>query len=881
MTPKWLHEFLSPSAARRRPRSGLRVESLESRTVPTVSYSTAGSVYSQNFNGLPNTGTFDVSGSGTTPVALDAAPISATGVGTNDWFFARTGGDTTRFEAGDGSSGTGAAVSYGAAGNTERALGLLASDTNTSVVGVVFVNNTGGALTSFTLTYTTEQWRRGDNPAGGVLEFAYSVGGSSITSGTFVDVPTLNSASPNRAAAINTANDGDAAANRRTVTVVVGGFTWANGETFVLRWSDINNRLSDDALALDDVSFSASGIALAVTSGGSGASAAIAQSEASVGVTTVTSNALASGATRTYSVSGGADVNLFQIDPATGALRFKAAPFFSNPADANGDNVYQVVVRVVAGPLVDDQALTVTVLNTAGISTGVNDSYTFTPNTPLVVTAATGVLANDRIGAGTRVTVLSERFEGFQMRPHQSPTEGREISYDPGSGAVTVASDGTDWSPDLPVGWVLDLAGTPIGNPIELRGWRVNDADSWLASADGQERWLFTKGGIGSRGSILVVDGDEYDDGTELDTGVDHGAMNATLNLPAIPLTGIAANSVRLEFDSSFRPEDPGVAGQRGRLQWNQDGGNTFLTLLDLNDTPAGGTGFEFINLSYEEAAGAAFNLGNATSGDLRLRFNYLSGNDWWWAIDNLRVTATKTETAAAAVISNPANGAVTLNADGSFTFTPNAGFAGTDSFVYRPTAGGSLTKVTVTAGVATPQQGVVRVNGTTAPASNFTASRVTSLTVAFNTAIGSVDASAFTLARSGANPVSIANGSGITVSGIGTATLTLTFTGSTGVESGSLADGVWTLTTDLTKVRNAANAAGSGTSTTANIRRLYGDVTGDGQVNTQDYVFFDLAFGSTDGQPAFVTGFDWDGNGQINSQDYVAFDLNFGNVLP
>jgi hypothetical protein len=32
----------------------------------------------------------------------------------------------------------------------------------------------------------------------------------------------------------------------------------------------------------------------------------------------------------------------------------------------------------------------------------------------------------------------------------------------------------------------------------------------------------------------------------------------------------------------------------------------------------------------------------------------------------------------------DPANGTVTLNADGSFSYTPNAGFAGTDTFTYR-----------------------------------------------------------------------------------------------------------------------------------------------------------------------------------------------------
>jgi hypothetical protein len=881
MTPNWLsglfNSWDSPRRthrSHRRPTTRLGIEALESRTVPTISYTTAGSVYTQTFNGLPNSGTFDVSGSGTTPVALDAAPISATGVGTGDWFFARTGGDTTRFGTDDGATATGSVYSYGAAGNTDRALGLLADDTSTSAVGALLVNNTGGTLTSFTVTYTTEQWRRGDNPAGGVLEFAYAVAATSVTAGTFVSVTELNSTSPNRAAAIDSATDGNATANRRTVTLIVGGFSWANGETLALRWQDINGRINDDALALDDVSFSASGIALAITSGGSGAAAAIARSESTVGVTTVTSNALASGAARTYSIAGGADANLFQIDPTTGVLVFRAAPYFSNPADANGDNIYQVTVRVVSGPLVDTQDLSVQVLNTTGISTGVNDAYTYTPNTVLSVsTVATGVLANDRTAAGTRVTLLSEGFEGFVLRPAQSPTEGRQVTYNNGTNDVTVASDGTDWTDALPLGWTMTLgAGTPIGNPVELRGWRIHDVDSWLASADGQERWFFTRGGVGNRGSVLVVDGDEYDDGTDLDTGVPYGAMDTTITLPTIPLAGLAASSVRLEFDSSFRPEDDGTAGQRGRLQYSLDGGSSFVDLLDLNNAP-GGDQFVDINKAY------SFDIPNGTSGDLRIRYNYLSGNDWWWALDNIRVTATKTETASAQILSNPANGVVALNADGTFTYTPNPGAAGTDSFVYRPTATGSLTKVTLNPSLTAPQVLAVRVNGTTVPSASFTASRVTSLTVAFNTAVGTVDAAAFTLTNGTATLTNGGTGA-VSVAGLGTATLTLTFTGSAGVNFGSLADGVWTLTTDLTKVRNAASTAGTGTATTNNIRRLFGDFNGDGTVTLEDYEQFGATFGLSAGDSGFRPSLDYNGDGTINLEDYEQFGARFGTNL-
>src|SRR4029077_3728045 len=69
------------------------------------------------------------------------------------------------------------------------------------------------------------------------------------------------------------------------------------------------------------------------------------------------------GTTLTYSISGGADAARFTIDGTTGALSFVAAPDFDSPADANGDNVYDVIVQVSDGSLTDTQAIAVTVTN--------------------------------------------------------------------------------------------------------------------------------------------------------------------------------------------------------------------------------------------------------------------------------------------------------------------------------------------------------------------------------------------------------------------------------------------------------------------------------------------------------------------------------------
>ncbi|WP_157897860.1 Ig-like domain-containing protein [Mycolicibacterium rutilum] len=57
-------------------------------------------------------------------------------------------------------------------------------------------------------------------------------------------------------------------------------------------------------------------------------------------------------------------------------------------------------------------------------------------------------------------------------------------------------------------------------------------------------------------------------------------------------------------------------------------------------------------------------------------------------------------QTVTTTLITGPANGTLTLNPDGSFTYTPNANFSGTDSFTYR-TSDGTLTSNTALVTIA------------------------------------------------------------------------------------------------------------------------------------------------------------------------------------
>lgn len=75
------------------------------------------------------------------------------------------------------------------------------------------------------------------------------------------------------------------------------------------------------------------------------------------------------GAGLSYSISGGNDATLFDIDAVTGELSFITAPDFENPADVGADNIYNLQVTVTdAGGLTDSQDLTITVTDVEGLT---------------------------------------------------------------------------------------------------------------------------------------------------------------------------------------------------------------------------------------------------------------------------------------------------------------------------------------------------------------------------------------------------------------------------------------------------------------------------------------------------------------------------------
>lgn len=223
-------------------------------------------------------------------------------------------------------------------------------------------------------------------------------------------------------------------------------------------------------------------------------------------------------------------------------------------------------------------------------------------------------------------TLYQQDFEGLPLGPNVDET----------------VVNAHAWTDTPPTGWSVNDSGVPFVSSstrgvTEWKGWSFTDKAWWTTIAGDQGRSGFTLG----QGTVAVADPDEWDDKGAPITGTPFGGYyNAFLTTPAISLAGAAANSVKLTFASSWLPEccDDGPShsnNQTATIRASYNGGASFLQVLRWESNlsspsyKAGATN-ESVLLDLNNPTGASsvvleFGLTNA-------------GNDWWWAIDNLKV---------------------------------------------------------------------------------------------------------------------------------------------------------------------------------------------------------------------------------------------------
>lgn len=209
----------------------------------SISLTALGTAVTENFDTLASTGT----ATGTPP----------------GWYFSESGtGANTSLTAGTGSANSGDTYSFGT--NTDRAFGTLRTGTVISTIGAKIKNNSGSTINNLVISYSGEQWRLGATGRTDRLDFQYSLDATSLTTGTWNDVNSLDFTAPNISGTTGPLN-GNVSANLTAVDYTITGLTISDGANFFIRWNDLDATGADDGLAIDNFSIKGCGTVSAPT----------------------------------------------------------------------------------------------------------------------------------------------------------------------------------------------------------------------------------------------------------------------------------------------------------------------------------------------------------------------------------------------------------------------------------------------------------------------------------------------------------------------------------------------------------------------------------------------------------------------------------------
>ena len=434
----------------------------------------------------------------------------------------------------------------------------------------------------------------------------------------------------------------------------------------------------------------------------------------------LSNSADADGDTRTLTIVSG---------PTHGTLTgIDAAGRFTYTPTANFVGRDEVTYRVGDGASQSPLAtITFSVENTA--AKGAADFYATSVSTTLNVTAANGVLRND----------LADSTDNLQATLDSGPSHGSVTLNSDGSFSYTPNSSyvGSDSFSYVVSDGLTQSAAVTVSIEVGVTGTTAID-DEFTVKRNGSNAFSFS-GNSGllandyqtSGGQIVVVSSPAHGtlsysgstpvsytptggyNGVDSFTylirigGVDSNTASVTLQIPNGANTAVADN-FRIQHDHALTVAAPGLLGNdydenndpltpavvsgpaHGTLTLNTDGSFTYtptagyvgpdsfsyeVTDGDLMSQPA------VVNLDVWNNAPNTHDDGYRVHHDSTLTVPVAAGvlgND----------TKDPDETLTAILVAGPAHGTLSLSSDGSFIYTPNAGYTGVDAFTYKSNDG-------------------------------------------------------------------------------------------------------------------------------------------------------------------------------------------------
>ena len=444
----------------------------------------------------------------------------------------------------------------------------------------------------------------------------------------------------------------------------------------------------------------------------------------------------------TYAITGGADQAAFDIDASTGVISFITPPDAENPADADEDNVYALKVTVT-----DSDDLT----DTQDIDITVNDIS----SQPIVTCIAFGPDSTNRAFYYEDDELVDTISLGYYFNNKTLGSSGMSISGDSGSSdtgrlsmlgkGLGVRSDPSDGSAQRRT---VDESETVRVQMAETEALAdANDITATLGNVSGS-------GGL----SFMFYDDDVLVDQTTIDfagSPVSYALAGADFDEVVIGATGTLAFEIQeLCFSrASTTPppvgnppvaaDDAATVAEDGQvvidiLQNDDDPDGDPLTATVVSDPENGtveidadGDATYTPNPDFfgEDSFSYEISDGNGGTDTAVVTVTVTAENDAPQASDDsyatlvdepLNVDATggvlandsdaDGDTLTATVLSDPENGSLTLNGDGSFDYTPDEGFVGTDSFTYEVGDGngtGDSAQVSISVDADAPAAGI------------------------------------------------------------------------------------------------------------------------------------------------------------------------------
>jgi len=418
----------------------------------------------------------------------------------------------------------------------------------------------------------------------------------------------------------------------------------------------------------------------------------------------------------------------------------------------NPTQVYTVPgVFTVTLTVTDDGGATDTATTTADIidvpnspPIAVDDAYTTNEDTALNV-AAPGVLANDTDADGDTLNTLltADASNGTLVLNSDG-----SFTYTPNSnffGTDTftyVASDGMDDSNISTVTITVNAVNDPpmsdpngsyigtVGSNVSFDGSGSSDIDGIIASY----AWDFGDGNTGTgvnptnayTGSgLFTVTLTVTDDGGATDTATTTADINDVPNTPP----AATDDSYTTNEDTALNVAAPGVLANdtdadgdtltvrmvtdvsNGTLILNSDGSFNYMPNVNFS----GSDTFTYMTsdgLADSNIATVSLTVNAVNDQPMAVDNNYTTPEDTMFTVTAPGVLGNDSDpegdTLTANQSSNVANGTLSLNADGSFAYTPSTGFTGSDSFTYVANDGAldsnvATVSITVQAGANKP----------------------------------------------------------------------------------------------------------------------------------------------------------------------------------